>query len=73
MKQVTLEFHPASERPEPLRDLVVIDDREAWFPGSYYDEGVFWCRLQFETWTEEYKIKQVRSWAYLPNAKECVE
>jgi hypothetical protein len=45
MKQVILEFHPASEKPEPLRDLVVIDDREAWFPGSYYDEGVFWCRI----------------------------
>jgi hypothetical protein len=65
MKQVTLEFHPASERPKENVGLLLCSDEYTFaFDGSYNRLGGYSCLGIPEDGVE--------ALAYLPKAEECV-
>jgi hypothetical protein len=68
MKQVVLEFHPASEKPK-RRELLLLDT-EVY---EYLVGGVFIGQSYRSTdLAKPVKHRQVKAWAYLPKAEECV-
>jgi hypothetical protein len=67
MKQITLDFHPASELPEIHEDILITKDFRRFIMGFLQTDGRYNigedCIEDIEGW----------SWVYLPKAEECAD
>jgi hypothetical protein len=78
MKQVPLEFYPASNEPEGGRRLQFfaidgVEEEPKLCVGVYLARGLGYFRDDLQMDKPEYPSCRVKAWAYLPNAKEIIE
>ena len=75
MKQVVLEFYPASEKPVIGRRLQFFDGYDNWYIGYMRRQTVKKQVRYYWYCDEDYEVdyKNVKAWAYLPRTGECIE